>query len=116
MVGQSLILEQISFDYNKSELLEASFSFFDELSDYLHQNPTVKIEINGFTDNTGKEENNKQLSLDRAKAVFEYLVQKGIAQNRMKYQGYGSQNPIADNSTEAGRQKKRRVEIRVVEK
>ena len=71
----------------------------------------MKIEISGHTDKTGSEPLNFKLSEDRAKAVVEYLVQKGIDQSRLEYKGYGSLQPIADNATAAGTSKKQKSRI-----
>jgi outer membrane protein OmpA-like peptidoglycan-associated protein len=74
----------------------------------------MKIEISGHTDNSGSPVINAKLSTDRAKAVVDYLVKKGIDQSRLSHQGYGSDQPIADNATAAGKAKNRRVEFKVV--
>ena len=71
----------------------------------------MKIEIRGYTDNTGDELKNKMLSEGRAKAVVDYLVSKQIDRDRLSYKGLGSKQPIASNKTEEGKQKNRRVEF-----
>jgi outer membrane protein OmpA-like peptidoglycan-associated protein len=76
-------------------------------------NPTVRIEIGGHTDNVGKPADNLALSNNRAKAVVRYLISKGIAASRMTAKGYGETKPIADNSSEEGRAKNRRTELKV---
>ena len=75
----------------------------------------MKIEISGHTDKTGSEVINAKLSTDRARAVVEYLIQKGIDKSRLTYQGLGSTMPIADNATPEGRAKNRRVEFKILE-
>jgi outer membrane protein OmpA-like peptidoglycan-associated protein len=80
----------------------------------LIENPSLKVEISGHTDNLGNATENIKLSTNRAKAVVDYLVNKGIAANRLTYKGFGSTKPIADNGTEKGRAKNRRTEFTVV--
>jgi outer membrane protein OmpA-like peptidoglycan-associated protein len=75
----------------------------------------MRIEISGHTDNTGSLALNSKLSEDRAKAVVEYLIQKGIDRTRLEFKGYGPQQPIADNATAAGRTQNRRVEFKILE-
>ena len=75
----------------------------------------MKIEISGHTDNTGSAPINTKLSEARAKVVVDYLVQKGIDRSRMNFKGYGSLQPVAENTTVAGRAKNRRVEFKILE-
>jgi outer membrane protein OmpA-like peptidoglycan-associated protein len=75
--------------------------------------PDVKMSIAGHTDNSGKPEKNQALSVARAESVKKYLVSKGVAENRLTATGYGQDQPIADNTTPAGKAKNRRVEFKV---
>ena len=75
-------------------------------------NPISRWLIEGFTDNSGSEKKNKQISLERAKSVLNYFVSKGIPRNRFEIKGMGRANPVASNKTEAGRSKNRRVVIK----
>ena len=111
IIGKSITLKNIFFNSNKSELLPASFEELNNLANYLLKSTNTFIEINGHTDNTGIEEENKKLSEARAKAVAEYLSTKGISKNRIHYFGYGSLKPIATNTTDDGKQQNRRVEF-----
>ena len=86
----------------------------NKLADYLASNKGIKIEIGGHTDNQGSESYNERLSSDRAKAVYDYLVNKGIDSKRMTYKGYGMSKPIASNDTEEGRALNRRTEFTIV--
>jgi len=110
---QNIILQHIYFETNKSDLLPASFQELNQLVQYLKKNPKAAIELSGYTDNTGRESKNQKLSDARAKAVADYIKQKGIHENRITYKGYGSANPIADNTTKEGKAKNRRVEFTV---
>lgn len=76
--------------------------------------PTLKIELSGHTDNTGSATSNQSLSQDRAQAVVDYLVSKGIASNRLIARGYGSDRPVASNDSAEGRQENRRTEFEIV--
>ena len=80
----------------------------------LNENPEVRILIGGHTDGIGDAAYNLKLSEERAKVVFHYLTDKGVAPERLTYKGFGASNPIADNSTDAGRAKNRRTEVTVL--
>ena len=116
MLGETVILKNIFFDTDKSELKTESLSEIDRLITLLIKNPLLKIEISGHTDNVGTKEYNQNLSLLRAKAVYEYLIVKGINKNRLSYIGYGMSQPIDSNDTPDGQTKNRRTEFKVVEK
>lgn len=115
-VGMHYTINNIYFKYNSYELTDDSKKVLDEFVKFLNENSTIKIEIQGHTDNIGTEEFNKTLSENRAKAVYDYLVENGIAANRLKYKGYGFSKPIADNSTEEGRARNRRTEFVILSK
>jgi outer membrane protein OmpA-like peptidoglycan-associated protein/tetratricopeptide (TPR) repeat protein len=111
----SIVLKNIFFDFNKYELKPESTVELDNLYALLRENPSVKIEIRGYTDNIGKAADNMTLSNNRAQAVVKYLVTKGIEPQRLSFKGYGATQPVADNKTEEGRAKNRRTEVRVVQ-
>jgi outer membrane protein OmpA-like peptidoglycan-associated protein len=113
--NKNITLNNVFFESDKSELLPASFAELDELTAYLKKNSS-NIEITGYTDNTGTQEKNLSLSEARAKAVADYLVSKGIKENRVKYKGFGSANPVTTNDTESGKAKNRRVEFKIASK
>jgi len=94
--------------------LPVSLIELGKLLQVLNENPTLKVEISGYTDNTGKPEDNIKLSANRAKAVVDYLMGKNISANRLTYKGYGAAKPIADNTTEKGRAKNRRTEFMII--
>lgn len=110
----SIVLKNVFFDVNKFELKPESQVELDRLVQLLNDNPTLKIEISGHTDNVGKPADNLALSNNRAKAVVSYLVSKNIAVTRLTSKGYGETKPIADNKTEEGRAKNRRTEVKIV--
>lgn len=109
----SVVLEDLHFATGKSEILQKSFPMLDKLVDYLKRKPATKIRIEGHTDNQGSVELNSGLSERRAKTVLDYLVQKGIAAERIEAIGKGSTQPIADNSTPEGRAQNRRTEVHI---
>jgi outer membrane protein OmpA-like peptidoglycan-associated protein len=110
-----VVLRNIFFDLDKSELKEQSIPELQELAAFLEKNPKVKVEISGHTDNQGEDAYNLELSQRRADAVKEYLTTKaGIEQKRIQTKGYGATNPIAPNETEEGRAKNRRTEFKIV--
>jgi len=106
-----IVLGEVLFEVNSFKLRPEIFPQLDSLVDFLQRNPSTKIEISGHTDSTGKEQHNLKLSENRADAVAEYVVDKGISTFRVSFNGFGSSKPIADNATDAGRRKNRRVEI-----
>ncbi|MGC1391874.1 MAG: OmpA family protein [Bacteroidales bacterium] len=114
-VGKKVVLNNILFETGKSVLTSGSYKELDRLLIIMKENAQMKIEISGHTDNTGSGPLNSKLSEARAKAVVDYLVQKGIDHSRMEFKGYGSLQPISDNTTVAGRTKNRRVEFKILE-
>jgi outer membrane protein OmpA-like peptidoglycan-associated protein len=109
--GASIVLENLFFESGQSVILETSFPELERLCRWLNLHPDRNIMINGYTDHTGSAQKNQGLSQERAKAVFDYLVNKNIDSTRLKWKGFGAENPRATNETGAGRQKNRRVEI-----
>ena len=102
----------ILFATNKADLTTASKNELNKLIDIMKQNSDVSIDVQGYTDSTGNDAINNPLSVSRAQSVANYLTANGVQYAQMKkVNGYGSSNPVADNSTEAGRQKNRRVEV-----
>ena len=113
-VGDVVLLENIYFAFDKSEVLQQSYNELVKLKELLVRNPGMTIELRGHTDNQGTVEHNQKLSENRARAVVELLVSMGIARERLSWRGFGKSAPVADNSTAAGRQKNRRVEYVVI--
>ncbi len=115
-VGSKIVLNNIFFDFNKATLRPESVSELNRVVKMMNDMPTLRIEISGHTDNVGSRSYNKRLSEKRAKAVVDYLVDKGIDKSRLAFAGYGFAQPIASNDTPLGRQKNRRTEFKVLEK
>ena len=101
----------ITFDTNEAFIKQSFQPVVTSIATVLKQYDKTIVQINGYTDNTGTDAINNQLSLKRAQAVADFLRVKGVAAGRVSAQGYGSANPIASNATAAGREQNRRVEI-----
>ena len=110
----TVILKNIFFAVNKFELKTESQVELDNVVALMKDNPTVRIQINGHTDNAGKPADNITLSNNRAKAVVDYITSKGVDARRLSYQGFGDKAPLADNKTEEGKAQNRRTELKVV--
>lgn len=113
--GQEVVLRNVLFENNSNELLESSTDELNRLAKLLEQNIHLNIRINGHTDNIGTQVNNQTLSENRAKAVTQFLIDAGIAKERLSSKGFGEMLPIADNSNEDGRSENRRTSFEVVE-
>lgn len=109
--GESLIL-YINFETGKSSIKADSQNIIDELNKMLDDNPALRITIEGHTDNVGNASANKTLSEQRALSVKNSLVSKGVSTDRIKTAGYGQEKPVADNASDDGKAKNRRVEIK----
>jgi len=112
-VGTVVTLKNVFFDFDKAELKPESYVELDKLADYLRTNK-IRIEIGGHTDDQGSDDYNDRLSENRAKSVYDYLVNKGIPADRLQYKGYGKRVPIADNATGEGRAINRRTEFKII--
>ncbi|MFN3666845.1 MAG: OmpA family protein, partial [Sediminibacterium sp.] len=112
-LNASFIFNNILFAVNSYELPATGLAELMQLVQVLQDNPTLKVEISGHTDNTGNAKDNMLLSTNRAKAIVDYLITQKIDAARLTYKGYGDTQPIADNNTEAGRAKNRRTSFTV---
>lgn len=112
--GAAIILKNIFFDTNKSDLKPASITELDKVVMLLSDNPKLTIQISGHTDNVGKDADNLILSQGRAKAVTNYITSKGIDAKRLTSKGYGATKPVTKNDTEEGRAQNRRTELNVI--
>jgi len=114
--GKVCDLRDIYYETNSYTLTQASKVVLALFIEFLKDNPTVKVEIQGHTDNIGNDDANQKLSEQRAKAVYDYVIGKGIPADRLRYKGYGESQPIADNNTATGRAKNRRTVFLIYEK
>lgn len=110
-VGQVVRLNNIFFEFGKATLRPESSEELDRVAALLTDNPSMQIDIAGHTDNVGSDADNLKLSDDRAKAVHDYLVNKGVVATRLSWKGYGETKPVAGNDTDEGRAQNRRVEF-----
>ncbi|MBN2424560.1 MAG: OmpA family protein [Calditrichaceae bacterium] len=109
--GEAMVLEGVTFASGSANLTPNSMTILDKVVTNLKENPSVEVEIRGYTDNTGSYKGNVKISQMRADAVRSYLIQQGISFSRIKTMGFGPENPIAPNNTKEGRAKNRRIEF-----
>lgn len=114
--GSSFVINNILYNTNSAELKPESRLVLEMFAEYLKEHPTIKIEIQGHTDNVGNAKDNEALSSNRAYSVKAVLEEFGIDGKRITAKGFGASKPIADNKTEAGRAKNRRTEFLILEK
>lgn len=113
-VVEKIVLNGIQFDFDKAVIKDQYFPILDEGIAALEKYPEKKVAVEGYTCSIGTEEYNLRLSEKRADAVKAYMVEKGIAADRLSTTGYGEANPVADNATRQGREMNRRVEFKVM--
>jgi outer membrane protein OmpA-like peptidoglycan-associated protein len=106
--------EKVYFAYDKAKIQSRSYALLDEVAQVLKDNPDINVRVEGHTDSRGGDSYNQKLSQRRAESVVDYLTNKGITRSRLNAKGFGESQPIASNSTEAGRAKNRRVEIEII--
>jgi OOP family OmpA-OmpF porin len=111
--SHKIVLRGVTFDFNKSDIRPDSRPVLDEAAEVLKEHPNLRISVEGYTDSIGSDAYNEQLSVRRADAVFRYLVNHGVAPERLHVVGYGETRPVASNDTESGRAQNRRVELHV---
>ncbi len=114
-VGEKISLRNIFYETNSYTLQNESKYEIMKLRDFMKNNPAVRIEISGHTDNVGNDVTNQTLSTNRAKSVYDQLIKMGITSSRLVYKGYGKTQPIDVNTTEQGRAKNRRTEIKIIQ-
>lgn len=114
-IGKKVVLKNIFFETAKYNLMPESEAELTKLVQFLEKNKALKVEIGGHTDNVGTQAYNQDLSENRAKSVYTYLIEKGIDASRLSYKGYNFSEPIAPNTTEEGRAQNRRTEFKIIE-
>ena len=112
-VERTIILDDVLFDFDKSNIKREAGSILDRLVAFMNENKDKRANLSGHTDSVGTDAYNQALSERRVGSVKDYIVKKGVAGNRVSGQGFGESKPIADNKTAGGRAKNRRVEIKV---
>ena len=115
-IKEEIALEGVNFETNSDRLLPGATRILDDAAATLVKNPTIKVEVAGHTDSDGAADYNESLSARRAKTVHDYLASHGVDVSRMTVRGYGESEPIADNSTAAGKAQNRRVVLRITER
>ena len=113
-VGSRLVLKNIFYEFGTTNLLPESSAELKRLVAFLKRFNKIKFEIAGHTDNVGDENANQALSEQRARTIYKFLIDHNIEAKRVRYKGYGSKKPIADNTTAEGRQKNRRTEFKII--
>lgn len=106
--------DNLQFEFNKDVIKPTSYPFLDEVVSVLAEQPNWTLKLEGYTDNVGSKDYNLNLSKKRAESVKKYIESKGIMPSRITAEGFGIANPIADNTTESGREKNRRVEFKII--
>lgn len=112
--GKQIVMNKIFFETGKADLNTVASTDLNKLVNYLKDNPTARLEIQGHTDNTGSATINNRLSQDRAYSVVSYLILQGVSNSRLSAKGYGSMQPIDSNATIEGRANNRRVEVKIL--
>lgn len=110
-----MLLANVFYEVDSWQLKKESLAELNMLSDLLKNNKELIIEIGGYTDSTGSDEYNLNLSEKRALSVVDYLVKSGISQKRLTYKGYGNTSPVGDNVTSEGRKLNRRTEVQIID-
>ncbi|MCX6302275.1 MAG: OmpA family protein [Bacteroidia bacterium] len=112
--GIPVVLKNVNFEFDSYKILYSSEDILNSLLQYLNNNPGIRINIEGHTDDIGTDDYNLELSINRAKAVCNWLINKGIDSMRLSYSGYGKSRPLLNNTEERHRVLNRRVEVRII--
>jgi outer membrane protein OmpA-like peptidoglycan-associated protein/opacity protein-like surface antigen len=113
--NNQIILLGVNYEFNSNRLKPEAYPILFHTANVMKQNPELIIEIQGYTDNIGSEKANKIVSQKRAESVENYLIARGISEDRVKAIGYGEANPIGDNKDAAGRAMNRRIEFKILD-
>ena len=115
--GNALVINLpggVTFASDSANITSSFYSALNGIAQSLNNYPETRIQVNGYTDSTGKDAHNQELSQRRANTVAQYLIAQGVSSSRIVANGFGSSNPIASNSTPDGRLQNRRVEIKIL--
>jgi outer membrane protein OmpA-like peptidoglycan-associated protein len=112
--GQQEVMRNIFFERDRADLAPASLAELAQLLTLLRENPSVRIEVGGHTDNDGTASHNDELSSARAQAVANHLIANGVREDRVEAKGYGATTPIAPNDSEENKRRNRRTEVRIL--
>jgi len=115
-IREEIDLPGVTFETNSDRLLPGAENVLDDAAETLRRNPSISVEVAGHTDSDGAAEYNESLSERRAMTVRDYLAERGVEADRLTVRGYGEANPVADNSTAAGKAENRRVVLRITER
>jgi outer membrane protein OmpA-like peptidoglycan-associated protein len=107
------VFDNLNFEFGKAEIKKESFPYLDKLADTMNKAKNWKLEIQGHTDDKGSEDFNMKLSQNRADAVRNYLITKGVLLDSITAKGFGESQPLVPNDSEANREKNRRVEFKI---
>ncbi|WP_240737147.1 OmpA family protein [Hymenobacter metallicola] len=112
--GRSIVLNNLFFDTNQFDLKPTSRTELNRLIQFMRQYQEVQVEVSGHTDDVGADADNITLSQNRARAVYNYLIEHGVKATRLRYKGYGETKPLAPNDSDAHRQQNRRIELKIL--
>jgi len=112
--GNSVILKNVNFEFDKYELLPSSFTILMTLKKFLLDNPDLRLMISGHTDDVGSDDYNLKLSINRTKSVYFWLIDQGIDTARLEFTGYGKSRPLYKDTNEKSRALNRRVEVKII--
>jgi len=115
-IDSLIVLKNIVFEFNKSDLLPESFNEIEKLYQLLVTNPEIRVKLEGHTDNVGEYDFNLELSMKRVESVTAYLISKGINSERIEFEGYSYSVPLESNDSEEGRAINRRVAFKIIQK
>ena len=112
--GKQFVLTDVNYQSGKHNIVSSSYAYLNRITSLLNENSSLKIHLKGHTDSDGDDENNFLLSQKRAKSVSNYMINEGIDETRITYEGYGESRSIASNQSKEGKRVNRRVELLII--